>query len=616
MSKLSIILFTIIFACIGFSQENIQRKINDVNLVGVENYSENQIRNMLRIHEAGFFSKMDFDRRLIKLDAINIKTFYVSKGYLGVTVKDSVSITNNLVDIYFLIDEGKRYFIRSLAITGNESLSNKTIYRILGLKKLRAFNPVKTNTNYNLLEDQYREIGKLFANINISDAIKDSVDINILINEGYDVYINNTFFSGLGNIDSAIVLRELLFKKGDKYNQSDINNSQRQLLQTGIFSVANITPVKLAKSDSLVNILIEFRPFKPREWLSEGGYYPIEYYEGTEPVPGAGVLVEWRNRSLINSGTSLSLKLSGQSLISNNTLNPKMRFDISLANPWLFKSKIPTRTQIYLESFKDYISLGAPYVTRYGIELINTLFIDNIERRSYIETRLYLDRFSRKDYLYIDNDAPLNLIDNSENSQNIKIEKHSFEINFRLDKSDNVLYPTEGLVYLVQMTRTGGILGGNRSFGKFDIGIHAYKKLYKEIIFASRLKYGEIIGWDAIYHDYLYDKFYLGGSNSLRGWDMLRYRTDNNNLPVGDIIRIMGNWEIRFPLFWILGGEIFIDGGHIYSSFDDISLNKLSWDSGFGITLATPLGPVRLDAAHPLEKNANWQIQLGVQYIF
>jgi len=616
MNKLIKILAIIYFAGVGLCQENTQRKINNVNLIGVESFDENQIRNVLRIHKASFFSKMDFDRRLIKLDAINIKTFYISKGFLGVYVKDSIAITNNLVDIYFLINEGERYYIRSLAITGNESLRNKTISNILGIKLHKAFNPVRTNTNFNILEDQYRKIGKLFADINISDVVKDSVDINISIEEGPDVYINNTFITGLGIVDSAIVHRELLFEKGDKYNQSNISNSQKQLLQTGIFSVANITPVKLIQSDSLVNLLIELRQFKPHEWLSEGGYYPIEYYEGTEPVPGAGVLVEWRNRSLRNSGTSLSMKLSGQSLISNNTLNPKLRFDISLANPWIYKFKIPTRTQIYLESFKDYISFGAPYVTRYGIELINTYFLDKIERRSYIETRLYLDWFSRKDYLYPDNDPLLNTIDDSVSSGKIKIEKHSFEINLRIDKSDNVLYPTEGLVYLGQLNRTGGILGGNRDFVKLDFGVRAYKPIYKDIILASRIKYGMIVGWNTEYHDYLYDKFYLGGSNSLRGWDMLKYQTDSNNLPKGDIIRIMNNWEIRFPLFWILGGEIFIDGGHIFDSYENISLKELSWNSGFGITLATPLGPVRLDVAHPFEKNTGWQIQLGVQYIF
>jgi len=77
MNKLIKILLIIIFASFGLSQEDTRRKINDVNLIGVESFDENQIRNVLRIHKASFISKMDFDRRLIKLDAINIKTFYV-----------------------------------------------------------------------------------------------------------------------------------------------------------------------------------------------------------------------------------------------------------------------------------------------------------------------------------------------------------------------------------------------------------------------------------------------------------------------------------------------------------------------------------------------------------
>lgn len=616
MKKYIKILLVLVLLDIGLSQIDDNEKINTINFIGVDSFSEQQIRDVLRIHESSLFTKMDYDRRLIKLDAINIKTYYVSKGFLGVDVKDSVKISKSLADIYFIVDEGDKYYIKSINITGNESISSRSISKILGIRLQRPFNPVKTNANYNLLEDKYRKIAKLFANINISDVIDDSVAINIAIEEGPDVFINNTYFTGLEIVDSVVVKRELLFKKGDKYNQSNIDNSQRQLLQTGIFSVANITPVKIADSDSLVNMLVELRQFEQYEWISEGGYYPIEYYEGTEPVPGAGVLVEWRNRSLAHSGTSLSTKLSGQSLFSNNTLNPKFRFDVSLANPWFYKLRIPTRTQIYWEYFKDYISLGAPYVTRYGIELINTYFLDEIERRSYIEARLYLDRFSRKDYLQPENQVLLDSINANDGTQKIKIEKHSFEINFRLDKSDNALYPTNGFIYLGQINRTGGILGGNRDFFKLDFGIRGYKPLYNNIILAGQIKYGMIVGWSSSYHDYLYDKFYLGGSNSLRGWKMLRYRTDINGYPEGDIIRILNNWEIRFPLFWLLGGEIFIDGGHIFDSYDNISLNELSWDGGFGITLATPLGPVRLDAAHPLEKNTGWQVQLGVQYIF
>ena len=112
MIKLFKILLTTVFVSIGLSQEGTPRTINSVNIIGVETFNVKQIRDVLRIHEATFISKMDYDRRLIKLDDINIKTFYVSKGFLGVNVKDSVAISNNLVDVYFIISEGKRYYIR------------------------------------------------------------------------------------------------------------------------------------------------------------------------------------------------------------------------------------------------------------------------------------------------------------------------------------------------------------------------------------------------------------------------------------------------------------------------------------------------------------------------
>jgi len=605
------ILVFILLISIGFGQNDDSPNIKNIFLVGAKSFEEKKIKDVLRITESRLFTRMDYDRRLVKLDAINIKTFYVSKGFLGVEVKDSISYNNNNVDVYFLIAEGKRYYTNRIIISGNKEFPNKTILKTLGLKLHKPYNPVKTNTNSILLEERYRRKGKLFSSIKISDSIEDSVEIFINIDEGPNVYINNILFKGIGSVDSIIVKRELLFNAGEMYDQEKIDQSQRQLLQTGIYSVANITPLKITKSDSLVNLLVELRRFSQYEWISEGGYYPIEYYEGTEPEPGAGVLVEWRSRSLWRSATSLSTKLSGQTLISENSLNPKLRFDVSIANPWLYKLKIPSKAQVYLESFRDYISIGSPYVTRYGIELVNTYFLDKIERRSYIETRLYLDRFSRKDYLNFEN-----LLLNTNSGKQIRVEKHSFEVNIRLDRADDPLYPKEGLVYSGQINGTGGFLGGNRDFIKLDFGLKGYKPIFNDVIFAAQIKYGMITGWNESYHDYLYDKFYLGGSNSLRGWDMLRYRVDENDQPSGGVIRVLNNYEIRFPLFWLIGGELFVDGGSIYDNYKSISINDLSWNGGFGLTLSTPLGPVRLDAAKALTENQGWKIQLGVQYIF
>jgi outer membrane protein assembly factor BamA len=187
-----------------------------------------------------------------------------------------------------------------------------------------------------------------------------------------------------------------------------------------------------------------------------------------------------------------------------------------------------------------------------------------------------------------------------------------------LDKSDNPLYPTKGNRYSLIINKTGGILGGNRDFFKIDLGITNYNS-FGPIVIAGQLKIGKIYGWNTNYKDYQYDLFYLGGSTSLRGWDMLRFKVDEENNPQGDISRLMANFEARFPLFWILGGELFLDGGYLSKDFKNFSLGKITWDAGAGITLITALGPVRLDFGAPLDdfnEFRKWKVQLGVHYLF
>ena len=47
---------------------------------------------------------------------------------------------------------------------------------------------------------------------------------------------------------------------------------------------------------------------------------------------------------------------------------------------------------------------------------------------------------------------------------------------------------------------------------------------------------------------------------------------------------------------------------------DELTLFK--WNGGFGITIATPLAPFRLDFAIPFDGTEKWKIQMGANYIF
>ena len=101
-----------------------------------------------------------------------------------------------------------------------------------------------------------------------------------------------------------------------------------------------------------------------------------------------------------------------------------------------------------------------------------------------------------------------------------------------------------------------------------------------------------------------YDLFYLGGSTSLRGWSSQRYlsEVDDNGIirPVGGLIKLLFNSEIRIPIYKIIGANLFVDGGALAISIEDLMSQINNWNKGYGwnygaeLTINTPLGPIRL----------------------
>ena len=74
--------------------------------------------------------------------------------------------------------------------------------------------------------------------------------------------------------------------------KKETDKTLKQLREMGIFSMANLIPVRVANSDSLVNLVIEFRRYKQREWYSAGGYDPISFAEGSPELPALSATIE------------------------------------------------------------------------------------------------------------------------------------------------------------------------------------------------------------------------------------------------------------------------------------------------------------------------------------
>jgi outer membrane protein insertion porin family len=112
-----------------------------------------------------------------------------------------------------------------------------------------------------------------------------------------------------------------------------------------------------------------------------------------------------------------------------------------------------------------------------------------------------------------------------------------------------------------------------------------------------------------------YEAFCVGGGNSVRGY----YDCD---LGVG---RSYGEAtiEYRFPIFSIISGELFIDGGTTFGSQANVPGNPgellqkpgEGFSVGTGVIVTTPVGPLRLEVASQ-DLSGDWRFNLGVGWKF
>ena len=607
MRKLRPFLWVAIAATISLcAQKSNTQTINSVLIIGHHSFSQRKLLEQIQLKPGSFllFSRVEFDRRLLKLDAISLKNYYHANGFLEVAVKDSFSVINDKVDIFFIIEEGKQYYLNSVSIIGLRSLKEKEVKSLLDLKTGSPYNPVQINTNQALLNEAFEEKGKLFYQFDIKQEVQDSVNITILINEGADVYIHHTWVSGLELIDSNYVRKEFSFKKGDLFEKNLMDKTKRSLLQSGFFSSVSLIAHPLANSDSLVNIEVRMKEFRNRGELElEPGYEIIEYVPGVNSLVGLGGSVHWLDRMIFGSKNRFDARGSVVMPSEEGFVYPRFSVDMKISNHRPFELILPTQVKVFYQQFKNFGDEEGPYVRRFGLEYAN-IFRWN-RQRSFLDIGFRFELFDESD-VFKD-----------------QIEQRNFSIHLQQDNRDNPVYPSKGNVIIFRMDAFGGWLKGNRTYTKYDLDLRQYVSPIKNVTIAGRINVGLITGWSDDYDHYetvLFEKFYLGGSNTLRAWRPLQFMTYQteygSTLPLGKTSKMLTNWEVRFPLFWELGMVLFYDGGQISDSFQTVQWKDLQWNRGVGITINLPFAPIRVDYGESIENPNLNKIHFGILYSF
>jgi len=185
------------------------------------------------------------------------------------------------------------------------------------------------------------------------------------------------------------------------------------------------------------------------------------------------------------------------------------------------------------------------------------------------------------------------------------------------DRRDDILDPRQGST--MSWRRLGGPSAGRR--GAVQQG-HHHRHLAPPpaggASFGVRAQAGGIWafggpGTSPLENVPIQDLYLTGGAYSVRGYPELSINGADGS---GGVVLLVTNAELRFPLYGLLAGAVFLDGGNVWSRATDFKIGQLGlgsgpgdgndyrWSVGTGVRLRTPVGPFRADVGLRLRSYA------------
>ncbi len=238
--------------------KNEKIKIHRIYINGVEDVPLKKIKYAMKMREKTrlttfkntFLRSKKFTPEKYKEDKENILSRYAELGYRDARiVSDSVVPYNSKrVDIHLNIEEGNRYYLRSVKWVGNSVFSTAYLDYLLRLKPGDVYNQEELDkrlfTDTDAVKNEYYNKGYVFLHllpIEVS-VVNDSVDLEIRLTEGVQATIDRVRISGNERLYEEVVRRELRTVPGDLFSMSALERSYREIANMGHFNPETIHP--------------------------------------------------------------------------------------------------------------------------------------------------------------------------------------------------------------------------------------------------------------------------------------------------------------------------------------------------------------------------------------
>jgi outer membrane protein insertion porin family len=520
-----------------------------------------------------------FNKEKIGEDLEEVRLRLQQKGFLEARVgtpkvsmikgKTIFGKSRPMMRIAIPIETGPQYRVGSVKIEGNKVIKTEFLYSLITLKKGDLYNIKKRNTIVTTIKDIYGNFGHIFCSISPIenlDPVKRIADVTFRINEGDIAYVGKLEFKGNTFTRDNVIRREWLIQEGRRMNMGALKNGLTRMQQLGIVSVEEAPefeqdPVDPQKLNISVNV-------------KELNRQMVNFNFGFSGYQGTFIALGYSTQNFLGRGETMNLNLQYGSKYK--------QYRLAFSEPYLLGLPVNTGFSIH----KTDIEYTGMYLRKgQGFSLSTSGRIYHFLRGSlsYSYEKVNIEDITGDSSSY----NPLDSIYHWNGTTS------SISPTIYYSTVDSPLFPTRGSKILFSYKYSGGFLGGDVNLHKTKLQLQTFIRPWEKSL--------HTLGLQLIHQSLtpfgkgsfpLYEKFYMGGESSIRGFDYYQVGPRNaKGNAVGGNKSLQLNFEYTIPFNRSrqVSASLFYDIGNVYDFGKSINFKDIYSSMGLEFKVYVPM---------------------------
>jgi outer membrane protein insertion porin family len=573
-------------------RESKSSKIEKVRIIGASAFPEKRLLKLLDSGEKSsyaFWSSRDqYEKRKLIGDLEKLSSFYRDQGYLNFeVVSTQVSLTPDKKSSYLTINikEGDQYKVSSIDVVGDLGIPDAEVKSLVELRTGQVFSQKGLEETRKNFELKLGKKGYAFSKVAVESDINEvakTVGIKLVVDPGQRTYVRRINIKGNYRTKDEVYRREMRQLESSWYSRDQVERSKVRIQRLPYVQDVIIAQSPVAGKPDQVDLDVTIEERLSNEFSVGAGYSQNQ-----------GILfnVSLKQDNFMGTGKRVFVNAARSAAVDN--------YQLTYTNPYHTPDGVSRGFSVYYNETKAEENLVSDYISdRYGGNMHYTIPMSETD-----SFRFSIGAENRK--ITQGDESPDHITD--------FLTEHGDDFNQLLgsvsyvrDTRDRTIFPTKGQRHSIRLD--SALPGSDLEYNKLTYNASFYTPIMDDIIFTASGRVGIGKASGDLDEVPFFDKYYAGGIRSVRGYkqNSLGPKDSEDKSRGGDFVTT-ASAELIFPAPFMDDAKnfrmsAFVDAGNVFADSGDFESSEIRYSAGVGAIWLSPLGPLTLSYAKPLNK--------------